>query len=183
MLPPRGIATLLHSCVGPTPLAGPSVPVPTATDLHKQRAGSTSEAGPLDAGAASARPSKPVAPSCSLGQRPVDLGATGVNPSSDAEDTGRSGEQGCGPESRVQSRPGHDPSLGESGRLQGSWALVVLARVSCRRGFMFCPKVLCPGKQTAASLASLATQVQVSSMRVAPKSDGGGEVTDSSPLR
>ncbi|KAL1787731.1 hypothetical protein HispidOSU_008201 [Sigmodon hispidus] len=44
------------------------------------------------------------------------------------------------------------------------------------------PKGAGSGKLEAASLESLATQAHISSVRVAPKQDGGGEVMDSSPL-
>lgn len=133
----------LHSCVGPAPLAGPSVPVPVTTDLHKQRAGPTSGAGPLDAGAASTRPSKPVAPSCSVGQtgRPGPDWSEGTarNPSSDAEDTDSQES------SEVLLRAGSTAVLAMTPALvnPAGCALVVLAlpcRMSCRRGFYVPPK-------------------------------------------
>lgn len=64
----------------------------------------------------------------------------------------------------------------------GELAPVVLGWQSCSWGFVP-PKGAGSGKQKAASLASLTTQAHISSVRVAPKWDGGGEVTDSSPFR
>lgn len=98
-------------------------PCSATTDLRRQRAEPTSEARPQDAGAASARPSKPVAPSCcSVGQtgRPGRGWSKGTarKPCSDEEDTGLLGGQGCAAESRVQSRPGHDPNQSPE---EGCW--------------------------------------------------------------
>lgn len=104
----------------------PSLPVPATTDLRRQRAEPTSEARPQDAGAASARPSKPVAPSCSVGQtgRPGRRWSKGMarKPCSDEEVSGWLSGQGCAAESRVQTRPGHDPNQSpeEAGWLRGA---------------------------------------------------------------
>lgn len=129
-----------------------------------------------------------MAPSCSVGQtgRPGRGWSEGTarTPSSDAEDTGWSGGQGCAPESRLQSSPGHDPSqrTEEAGWLCGLGAGGP-GLAELRQGLFFLSKGADSGKQEAASLRSLATQAHISSARVSPKWDGGGEVRDSSPLR
>lgn len=126
----------------------PSLPVPTTTDLRRQRAEPTSEARPQDAGAASTRPSKPVAPSCSVGQtgRPGRRWSKGTarKPCCDEEDSGWLGGQGCAAESRVQSRPGHDPNQSpeEAGWLRGAgrqWSLPGRAAA----GALLCPAQRC----------------------------------------
>lgn len=127
-----------------------------------------------------------MAPSSSVGQtggpgRGWSEG-TARKPSRDAEDTGWSGGKGCAPESRVQSSPGHDPSRSpqEAGFGELGAGGPCLAELPQR--LFVPPKGAGSVKQEAASLASLATQAHISSARVAPKRDGGGEVTDSSPL-